>query len=40
VNKASAYEGYQYIPGKAHADVAEALIGAFYYTSRNLSDCQ
>lgn len=30
VNKASQSEGYQYIAGKVHADVVEALIGAFY----------
>lgn len=36
VNKASESEGYQYIAGKVHADVVEALIGAFYYAERKL----
>ena len=40
VNKASESEGYQYIAGKVHADVVEALIGAFYYAERKLEDCQ
>lgn len=35
-NKASEHEGFQYIPGKVHADVVEALIGAFYFSSRKL----
>lgn len=33
-------EGYQYIPGKIHADVMEALIGIFYLKNKNLDDCQ
>ena len=33
-------KGYKYIPGKAHADVVEALIGIVYLKSRNLEDCQ
>jgi len=33
-------EGYQYIPGKVHADVMEAIIGIFYLKSKNLNDCQ
>jgi hypothetical protein len=32
--------GYQYIPGKIHADVMEALIGIFYLKNKNLDDCQ
>lgn len=32
--------GYQYIPGKVHADVMEALIGIFYLKNKNLDDCQ
>lgn len=32
--------GYQYIPGKVHADLMEALIGIFYLKNKNLSDCQ
>ena len=32
--------GYQYIPGKVHADVMEALIGIFYLKNKNLNDCQ
>ena len=38
--KTSELEGFQYIPGKVHADVIEALIGAFYLHNRNLEDCQ
>jgi 23S rRNA maturation mini-RNase III len=33
-------EGYQYIPGKVHADALEALIGIFYLKNKNLHDCQ
>jgi dsRNA-specific ribonuclease len=33
-------EGYNYIPGKVHADIVEALIGAFYLHSQDLNDCQ
>lgn len=33
-------EGYQYIPGKVHADVMEALIGIFYLNNKSLNDCQ
>lgn len=35
-NTASEAEGYQYIPGKVHADVIEALIGIFYLKNKNL----
>jgi dsRNA-specific ribonuclease len=33
-------EGYQYVPGKVHADMMEALIGIFYLKNKRLSDCQ
>lgn len=33
-------DGYQYIPGKVHADVMESLIGVFYLKNKNLNDCQ
>jgi hypothetical protein len=36
----SEIEGFYYIPGKMHADIIEALIGAFYVYSRDLNDCQ
>jgi dsRNA-specific ribonuclease len=33
-------EGYQYIPGKVHADMMEAMIGIFYLKNKRLNDCQ
>ncbi len=33
-------EGYQYIPGKVHADMMEAIIGVFYLKNKRLNDCQ
>ena len=33
-------EGFKYIPGKVHADVVEALIGAVYLRDNSLLDCQ
>jgi dsRNA-specific ribonuclease len=33
-------DGYQYIPGKVHADMMEALIGIFYLKNKKLNDCQ
>jgi dsRNA-specific ribonuclease len=33
-------EGYQYIPGKVHADMMEAIIGIFYLKNKRLNDCQ
>lgn len=33
-------EGYQYIPGKVHADMMESIIGIFYLKNKRLNDCQ
>lgn len=33
-------DGYQYIPGKVHADMMEAIIGIFYLKNKRLNDCQ
>lgn len=33
-------DGYQYIPGKVHADMMESIIGIFYLKNKKLNDCQ
>lgn len=39
-NSNSEIEGFNYIPGKVHADIVEGLIGAFYLHSKELNDSQ